>query len=89
MPRGFKDQITSRRLFGIVVKDDDWWAAVHAPCEHLDCCIDHTRARIVHVDRSGVGLLELSKCLQRVLKRCEGIGVHGQWGRGYGKLQSN
>ncbi len=89
MPRGFKDQITSRRLFGIIVKDDDWRAVLHAPRGHFNCCIDHTRFRIVRIDRSGVGLLERSKRLQRLLKRPKGIGIYGQWDRGCRKLQSN
>lgn len=37
MPRGFKDQMTSRCVFGIIVKDDDWRAVLHAPRGHFNC----------------------------------------------------
>ena len=58
-------------LIGIIVKDDDWRTVVQAPRGHLDRCVDHACVRIVRIDRSGVGLLELSKCLQGLLKRLE------------------
>ncbi|MNC54186.1 hypothetical protein D3C75_1036580 [compost metagenome] len=71
MPRLLQHQIALQCLIGIIVKDDDWRTVVHAPRGQLDRCVDHACVRIVRIDRSGVGLLEISKCLQGLLKRPE------------------